>query len=125
MLPAAVAILLRSVAEEPRISVECARIGAAQTAGDTTIDSLVARHFLPQLIKMDIEGHEAAALEGAAATLAARRTTWVIETHGQDVEARCSSILAAAGYRLRIVACDDSERAYRRLAHNRWLIAEP
>jgi hypothetical protein len=125
MLPAEVEILSRSRAGDPRVALECARIGASEGAGSTTIDQLVARHFLPGLIKMDIEGHEVAALEGAPATLAARRTTWIIETHGEEVERRCATILEAAGYRLRIVANDDSERAYRRLAHNRWLIAQP
>jgi hypothetical protein len=122
---AEVSIILQSYGGDPRVTAECIRIGATEETGGTTIDRLVERHFLPHLIKIDIEGHEAAALQGAQATLAAGRTIWIIETHGEDIESRCITILKAAGCRIQIIASDASERAYRGLAHNRWLVAIP
>jgi len=49
-----------------------------------TIDGLAAQFGAPDVLFLDIEGHEIAALRGAAKTLATR-ATWFIEMHGDDV----------------------------------------
>jgi FkbM family methyltransferase len=50
----------------------------------TTLDELVASFGVPDIVKMDIEGAEAAAFRGASALLAARKTVFVLELHGED-----------------------------------------
>jgi FkbM family methyltransferase len=55
---------------------------------------------IPDVIKMDIEGAEVAALRGATTVLAANRTTWFVSLHGVEAVAGCGEIFTAAGYRL-------------------------
>lgn len=70
-----------------------------QSVCTATIDSLVAAGLAPpSIIKMDIEGAEADALRGAAATLRTARPTIMLALHGVDLRARCISILTGAGY---------------------------
>lgn len=65
---------------------------------DRMVDS---GHLLPpDVIKCDVEGGEADALEGAGRTLAAHRPTIFLATHGPSVHARCCSLLAGLGYEL-------------------------
>jgi FkbM family methyltransferase len=79
--------------------------GTGQLAGDgglevrtVTLDAWCERQtFVPDLIKLDIEGAEASALPAAATILAARPPIF-LSTHGVDVEARCKAFLASLGY---------------------------
>ena len=52
----------------------------------------------PALIKMDIEGAEAEALEGMDATLRTHRPTILLATHGLDIRARVCRFLSIIGY---------------------------
>jgi FkbM family methyltransferase len=52
----------------------------------------------PDLIKMDIEGAEAAALAGAARLLAEARPVLVLSAHGREQYERCRLFLGRAGY---------------------------
>ena len=62
-----------------------------------TIDAVVGRGAQPpSVVKLDIEGAEAAALRGMSATLRDHAPTVVCEFH--DTFAECFEILAAAGY---------------------------
>lgn len=74
-----------------------------------TLDGLVreAALPLPSLIKCDIEGGEGEALEGAREVLASARPTILLSTHGDEVAARCLSILGQLGYTVRRSAPDD------------------
>ena len=56
----------------------------------TTVDALARRYGRPDVVLIDVEGHEAHVLAGAAATLAAGATDFFVELH--DAEA-----LAGAG----------------------------
>jgi FkbM family methyltransferase len=71
--------------------------GEVQVPGHT-LDSLLAqRDLAPDLIKIDVEGHERAVLAGATRTLAEHRPTVIIEVTPEtfpDVDAT----FAAAGY---------------------------
>lgn len=92
--------------------------------GAVTLDEAIERCRLapPDLLKIDVEGSEAAVLRGAGDALA-RRPHLIIETHGADVERACVEILAPLGYRLLVVTQRRWLREHR-AADNRWLIAE-
>ena len=67
-------------------------------ASGLTLDEAARRHFVPDFIKMDIEGAEAEALRGAAEILSRRQPGLVIETHGSEKLAACREILRGHGY---------------------------
>jgi FkbM family methyltransferase len=62
----------------------------------------------PQLIKLDIEGAEGAALRGMSETLRAERPALIIELH--DTNAEVADLLDAAGYEHRPIDHDGSTR---------------
>lgn len=81
---------------------------AASRQGFTTtqvrsvsLDSLVARYCvdadLPIVVKLDVEGAENAAIEGASGTLRERDVMLIYEDHGRDAESTVSSYLAGLG----------------------------
>jgi FkbM family methyltransferase len=63
----------------------------------TTLDALIARHGLPHFLKLDVEGYEAAALEGLSA--APRALSFEFTTIQREVAAACLDRLVALGYR--------------------------
>lgn len=58
---------------------------------------------LPELVKVDTEGHEAQVLAGAAALLARGATGWLIEFHASDLFGQVLDILNAAAYRPMVI----------------------
>ena len=58
------------------------------------------RQAPPGLIKIDVEGGEAAVLEGLTATLHSHPPTILIELHGPEATSEVQNILASAGYAL-------------------------
>lgn len=79
------------LADDGRIEVEA-----------VSLDEMYSREELPlpDFIKMDIEGGEVAALEGARRILEERHPTIFLATHGRDIHARCVAFLEELGYRL-------------------------
>lgn len=71
----------------------------------TTLDELVLSGSVapPQVIKMDIEGGEAAALRGGKRTLELHHPTIFLATHSASVHGECCSLLHAVGYVLQAV----------------------
>lgn len=77
------------------------------TVDATTIDRLTEEFGAPTLLKIDIEGAEAGALEGAPKTLSAERPTIFLATHGHDQARLCRSILEEYDYHVQVLATDD------------------
>lgn len=57
-------------------------------------------HAWPDLIKMDIEGGETAAVYGAESLLIGGRTTWFVALHDADARSTCENIFRKHGYQL-------------------------
>jgi Methyltransferase FkbM domain len=105
------------------ITIERGVVASTTTKDTIALDDLAARHFVPDLIKIDIEGAEAHALRGASHVLAVRRPGIVLEVHGEKAEWDCLELLRDAGYPPPTVV--DPRRwlpEHRPLAHNRWLV---
>jgi FkbM family methyltransferase len=64
----------------------------------TTLDQLIEEVGVPDVIKMDIEGAEVAALRGAKELLARHAPKWLIELHGDECERGVREILAKHDY---------------------------
>jgi hypothetical protein len=92
---------------------------------DRTLDEIAYApgSFVPDLVKLDVEGWELGALRGASRLLADRRPHLVIETHSETVEQGCIDVLSEHGYSPQLVT---PRRWFpeTRPGHNRWLIAE-
>lgn len=94
------------------------------TETDMTLDRAAEQFFIPDFIKIDIEGAEARALSGAAKIIAERKPSMIVEVHGQDIENQCTSLLKGYGYSPRIVNRIKIMAENRPTDHNRWLICE-
>lgn len=95
--------------------------------GMVSLDGLVFEdgHPAPDVIKMDIEGAEASALEGAARVLEEHRPKLIIEIHDAEQDRRCRSLLQAAGYQLAVI---DQEASWLRDdpdPERKWFAAVP
>jgi hypothetical protein len=95
-----------------------------EATGVVSIDDLAKRTFVPDVMKMDIEGGEAEALLGAERVLVERRPALVIEVHALDIETRCLELLAHKGYRPEVVDQRRWLADHRPIEHNRWIVAE-
>jgi precorrin-6B methylase 2 len=112
----------------PRPEVRQAHVAAStdQERGDVTLDdsAFSVDGFVPDLIKIDIEGGELRALRGAERILAERGPHLVIETHSLELESGCAELLAGHGYRPRVVKPRRWLPEVRTAHHNCWLVAE-
>ncbi|NPV75441.1 MAG: FkbM family methyltransferase [Anaerolineae bacterium] len=83
-----------------------------------TLDELTARGELPppDCIKIDIEGGEAAALSGAASTLAQYHPVIFLATHGESIHHGCCRLLRSLGYELQPLDGKDLESSDELLA---------
>jgi hypothetical protein len=127
--PESVAVTRRNLAANPQLAtaftIEEAYVSDRTAGREVAIDDYLAARpgFVPDFVKIDIEGAEARALEGMAGLLGGRRPSLVIETHGVEVEADCVRLLRGHGYDPKVVNPRRWLPDLRPLAHNRWLIA--
>jgi FkbM family methyltransferase len=78
------------------------RKGPGRQIDVVTLDSLVARHGMPGLVKLDVQGHELSVLQGSTRLLGVTEV-FVIEAlfvphHGLTEFAELVSVMAAHGY---------------------------
>ena len=128
--PAECERMRRNVAANPSLvpapEIRLARVTArTDDQGNLALDdSAFAKDgFVPDLVKLDVEGNELNALRGAERLLRERRPHLVVETHSEQLESGCAELLVSHGYEPRVV---EPRRwlAEVRAGHNRWLVAE-
>lgn len=123
-------VIRKNVAENPayssQILVENAFVTGpvADATRSITIDDLADRHFVPDFIKMDIEGGEVDALKGATQVLSSRKPDLLIEVHARQLESECLRIIEGYGYRPKILNQRRWLRDHRPAQHNRWIVAQ-
>ncbi|MCI0336622.1 MAG: FkbM family methyltransferase [Acidobacteria bacterium] len=77
------------------------RRSQVMNVGVMTLDDFANDHRWPDLIKLDVEGAEVMALEGAKKILAsANAPKWLIEVHSKEIDQEVRKILIDHGYRL-------------------------
>ncbi len=113
---------------ENRVMLVPAYVGDSQEvpglSGDqVTVDQLASEFFVPDFIKIDIEGGETAALRGASRTLAERQPNLLVEVHSVALEDECLDLLRQHGYQPSIVDQRRLLQEHRPIAHNRWIVA--
>lgn len=84
-----------ALAENGELRVPCRRLDAC--IGEDKLPR-------PDLLKLDVEGAEAAVLEGAAHTLRTCRPIVLVATHGERPHAACCRLLADLDYEVRSLA---------------------
>jgi FkbM family methyltransferase len=82
-------------------SPHAAKPGHELRVAAESLDGLIAERGLrkPDLIKLDVEGAEALAVEGMMETIATARPTLMIELHGRAAASQTLQRLASCGYR--------------------------
>lgn len=78
-----------------------------------TLDDIAIDHRWPDLIKLDVEGAEVMALEGAKKILAsAKAPKWLIEVHSKETDREVRKILIDHGNRLCTLPAPFSRKQY-------------
>jgi hypothetical protein len=79
--------------------------------------------FVPDFIKLDIEGGELEALRSAERILSDRHPALVVEVHAEQLERDTGALLMGYGYRPLVVSQRRLWPDRRPAKHNRWLVA--
>lgn len=113
------------LAERIRLSLAYVDARSDPARGRITLDdaALGEDGFVPEFVKIDVEGAEAEVLQGSQRLLAEHRPALVIETHAPEAEQECGRILRGHGYAPQIVDRRRWLRDHRPIVHNRWLVA--
>jgi hypothetical protein len=99
-----------------------AMVGAG--AGELALDDWAYGHhgFVPDFIKLDIEGGEVSALKSARRILEERHPALIVEVHSEELEREAGELLLSHGYRPLIVSQRVIFSDHRPVPHNRWLV---
>lgn len=81
--------------EIPCRSIDNLLLTGIAPGGPPASDAPLAR---PDVVKVDVEGHDVQVLQGAQMLLTTRAVTWLIEFHGPDLYKGCMDLLTGAGY---------------------------
>jgi Methyltransferase FkbM domain len=127
-VPANIFSMERNFALNPALQPVLTAIHATVGTGENTLSlddyAYSPTGFLPDFMKIDIEGAEVEALRGARQILADARPSVIVETHSAHAEDKCGALLAHHGYRPVIVNQRRVLSDYRPgIEHNRWLVA--
>jgi len=102
-------------------------IGLTSNDNSITLDQLLLKSEEPIFIKMDIDGGEVEALQSCIKSLDNKTCLLVIETHSEELEKDCISLLSNLGYKCRIIP-NAWWRIFlpelRPIEHNRWFSAQ-
>jgi FkbM family methyltransferase len=79
-------------------STKEAHVVPAEGVASVTIDELARRYGPPMIIKLDVEGADARALEGARHVLSGSRSIVVLELHGSAQRERVPELFGTDGY---------------------------
>ena len=79
--------------------------------------------FVPDFIKIDIDGGEVEALQSARTILAEHKPHVLVETHSYELERVCGTLLVEHGYSPIVVNQRKVWPEVRPIPHNRWLVA--
>ncbi|HEU0303485.1 MAG TPA: FkbM family methyltransferase [Gaiellaceae bacterium] len=123
--------LRRNVAANPELAPAVEVVGsrvAMKTKpdeGTVSLDDLAygADGFVPDLVKLDVEGMEVRAIRGGQRLLSERRPHVIVETHSQDLDAACRELLEDHGYAVEAVEARRWAPEVRTAELNRWLVA--
>ena len=124
--PECLAGMGESFALNPRLALLIRPIDATVgvAIGDLGLDEWAyTSGFVPDFIKLDIEGAEVDALRSAERILSERRPALVVEVHSREIERRAGALLVDHGYRPIVVSQRRLWADRRPTEHNRWLVA--
>lgn len=119
-----------AVADEPGTALFAVSahpsMGSLSAAGTlpvrvVTLDGVLRQNQIrpPQVIKIDVEGAEAAVLRGAVETLRRHRPRVLLAGHGTAQQQQCAALLADEGYELVVQRDGTADGMYESLAFSR------
>ena len=115
-------LMRRNLALNPRLAPLVTVIGG-MVGVDFTLDDWAAMNFVPDFVKIDIDGGEANALRGATHLLREYAPGMIVETHSYALEQDCGRQLIEHGYKVRIINTRQIWPEMRHGEMNRWLVA--
>jgi precorrin-6B methylase 2 len=123
--PEAVAVMRETFERNP-FPIEAVQTFVGKIGGDdrTTLDTVADKTFMPDFIKIDVEGAELEVLQGAYGIFSSRKPSLILETHSMELETACIDLLRGYGYEPRIVDQRRWFHDHRPIEHNRWLVCE-
>ena len=128
---AACSAMAASFASNPHLQtqLEVRNAGVGATTRDdgsvVALDDVAVEDggFVPDLIKIDVEGDELLVLEGAERILSERRPHLIVEVHSPALDESCRDLLTSVGYSPTGVDHSRWLRDGRPRGFNRWLVA--
>ena len=101
-----------------------ATVGSGPATDTLRLDDYARDSFLPDFIKIDVEGAEADVLRGSSAILTDRGPALLVEVHSHRLERECGQLMVQHGYRPIVVSQRRVWPDNRPTEHNRWLVAD-